>query len=420
MQAEATKPTDAAERHHILDALRGWALAGVLLANMVGFIGFGIASEPERVTAIGSYLNDIAELLVEWLVVGKFYSLFSMLFGIGFAVQLARLQQRGEGVPRYVRRLAMLFLIGLAHLFLLWLGDILALYALMGGVLLLFRKASDRALIRWAVLCWLLPIGWSALIHFAGINAAEPFYAAAIHGFAKAGADVNLGYLPWIKGASYADQLAMHPYEVLLRIGDLTNQMRPTKVLGMFLLGLWIGRRALFAATTATRPLLFQTLKAGLGLGLPLSFARAVLHMNAGDDAALRFAAEALYCLSTPLLALGYAAGFCLLWDGGSRQLVPRLLAWPVPAGRMALTNYISQTIIQIWLFTGAGFALANVFGLAFVLPFTAAIIAFQVAFSGWWLTRFRFGPLEWLWRSATYGRAQPMRLARPGGIAAA
>jgi uncharacterized protein len=416
MQAEATKPTEAAERHHILDALRGWALAWVLMANMVAFIGFGIASEPERAAAFGSGLDDLAELLVEWLVVGKFYSLFSLLFGIGFAVQLARLEQRGEGVPRYVRRLAVLFLIGLAHLFVLWLGDILALYALMGAVLLLFRKASDRALIRWAAALWLVPIAWSALIHFAGINVADPIYGAAMRGLEAQGVDLKMSPASWYKGASFMTQLAVHPAEVLLRIGDLTYQMRPAKVLGMFLLGLWIGRRALFAATPETRPLLMRVVKVGLGVGLPLSFAPAVLHMTAGEDPALRFAAEVLHCLSTPLLALGYAAGFCLLWKGGAR----RLLAWPVPAGRMALTNYLSQTLIQTWLFTGAGFALANVFGLAFVLPFTAAIFAFQVALSGWWLARFRFGPMEWLWRSATYGRAQPMRLARPSGIAPA
>ncbi|GAA3997986.1 DUF418 domain-containing protein [Sphingomonas humi] len=416
MQTEGAAPIAATERHHILDALRGWALAGVLMANMAVFIGFEIASEPERAAGIGSQLNDIAELLIEWLVVGKFYSLFSLLFGIGFAVQLNRLEQRGEGVPRYVRRLAVLFLFGCAHLFLLWLGDILALYAVMGCVLLLFRKVGDRALIRWAIFLWLVPIGWSALIHFADINLADPIYGAAMRGFAAQGIDLTMSPAAWYNSADYAAQLASHPSEVLLRIGDLTYQMRPTKVLGMFLIGLWIGRRSLFAATATTRPLLVRTVKLGLGIGLPLSLARAVLHMTAGDNHALRFLEEALYCLTTPTLALGYAAGFCLLWSGGAQ----RVLAWPAPAGRMALTNYLSQTLIQTLLFTGAGLALANVFGLAFVLPFTAAIFGCQVAVSGWWLARFRFGPAEWLWRSLTYGRAQPMRLARPGDIVAA
>src|SRR5690349_8400063 len=117
MNAKPMAPIEASERHHILDALRGWALAGVLAANMMVFIGFGYASEPERAAGMGSQLNDIAELLFEWLIVGKFYSLFSLLFGIGFAVQLQRLEARGEGVGRYLRRLAVLFLFGLAHLY---------------------------------------------------------------------------------------------------------------------------------------------------------------------------------------------------------------------------------------------------------------------------------------------------------------
>lgn len=415
MQAERLAPTDASERHHILDALRGWALAGVLAANMMVFIGFGYASEPERAASLGSRFNDIAELLFEWLIVGKFYSLFSLLFGIGFAVQLSRLEARGEGMGRYVRRLLVLFLFGLAHLYLLWLGDILALYALMGGVLLLFRRASDRALIRWAVALWMVPIAWAALIHFADINLAGIFYYLAFQGFAANGLDQSVSPATWLNGANYLEQLGNHPNEVLLRIGDLVYQMRPTKVLAMFLIGLCIGRRSLFAATPETRPLLKRTAKLGLGIGLPLAFGRAVLHMTAGDNGALRFLEEALYCVSTPITALGYAASFTLLWSSGRR----RWLGWPAPAGRMALTNYLSQTLIQTLLFTGAGLALGNFFGLVFVLPLAAVIFAAQVVVSGWWLRRFRFGPCEWLWRSLTYGRAQPMRLARPERTAA-
>lgn len=416
MQGQTIQPTAASERHAILDALRGWALAGVLAANMMVFIGFGYASEPERAAGIASGLDDLAELLFEWLVVGKFYSLFSLLFGIGFAVQLSRLEARGEGVARYLRRLAVLFLFGLAHLYLLWLGDILALYALMGGVLLLFRRASGRALIRWAVALWMVPIAWAALIHFADINLAGIFYYLAFQGFAANGLDQNISPATWLNGADYLTQLRNHPNEVFLRIGDLVYQMRPAKVLAMFLIGLWVGRRALFATTPETRPLLARVAKLGLGFGLPLALMRAVLHMTAGENGSLRFLEEALYCVSTPLTALGYAAGFTLLWKGGASGL----LAWPAPAGRMALTNYLSQTLIQTLLFTGAGLALGNRFGLAFVLPFAAAIFAFQVAFSGWWLSRFRFGPCEWLWRSLTYGRAQPMRLARREEVAAA
>ncbi len=408
MHSEAAGPVESIERHTILDALRGWALLGILVANMVTFIGFGLGNEADRAAAFGSVLDDPAELLIEWLVVGKFYSIFSLLFGIGFALQLERLEARGEGAARYLRRLAILFAIGLAHLTLLWMGDIVALYAVMGVALLLFRRASDPALLRWALILWLLPIAWSALIHFAGINPAAPIYARAMQGFVAAGIDLNQSPMLWYREAGFAAQFAIHPAETWLRVGDLTYQLRPAKVLAMFLFGLWIGRRRIYAELEVHRPLLRRLALFGLGLGLPLSLARVLLDLIGGDGAVMAVGEEALYCLSTPLLAIGYASGFALLWQAARRNI----LAWTGPAGRMALTNYIGQSLIQSLLFLGYGLGLTGRFGLAFVLPFALLIFAAQVAFSAWWLARFRFGPLEWLWRSATWGRAQPMKIS--------
>lgn len=415
MQADPVAPTDASHRHHILDALRGWALAGVLMANMVGFIGFGMLPPDQREAAIGSGLDDLSELLIEWLVVGKFYSLFSLLFGIGFALQLQRLKQRGEGVRRYLRRLAVLFLFGLLHLFLLWLGDILALYAVMGAVLLLFRGAQDQTLLRWAAVLWMVPIAWGALIHFGGINPAQPLYDIGVQGLVASDVDLKAGPVEFNRNSGFVEQLAIRPAEVWFRLGDFLYQMRPAKVLAMFLIGLWAGRRLLPAGLDAAAPLLRKVAKWGLGLGLPLSLAKALAGMLGEERPSWLFAEEALYCLGTPLLALGYAAVFALLWRAGRS----RWLGLAAPAGRMALTNYLMQTVLQGLIFFGWGLALIGTFGLAFAFPFTAVIFAAQVAVSRWWLARFRFGPCEWLWRSATYGRAQPMRLARPAAVAA-
>lgn len=408
MQAGTATPVPTSERHPILDALRGWALLGILVANMLVFQGGYFLSDAQARLLPGAALDDPVELLIEWLVVGKFYSLFSLLFGIGFALQIQRLEARGEGMGRYVRRLAILFLFGLAHLLLLWLGDILALYALMGGVLLLFRRAGDRALLRWAILLWLLPVGWSVLIHFAGIDLSAPLFGTAFATMARM-TGLPPAQLP-IALFEHPDplmHLRFHLGGLLFRIADLTYQLRPAKVLAMFLIGLWIGRHALYARLDESRPLLLRTAKLGLGIGLPLALVRALLTMT-GDSEAMRFAAELFYCISTPVLALGYAAAFALLWQRGRRKL----LASPAPAGRMALTNYLGQSVLQSLIFYGFGLNLVAKLGLVFVIPISLALFAFQVAFSGWWLARFRFGPLEWLWRSATYGRAQPMRLA--------
>lgn len=403
---DGAAPIAAGERATILDALRGYALAGILIANMVGFIGFSFLEDAQRDALLLARFDDLAEFTIEWLVVGKFYSIFSLLFGIGFAIQLARLEQRGEGVGRYLRRLFVLFLIGLAHLYLLWLGDIVALYALMGVVLLLFRHASDRALINWAIILWLVPVAWSAAIHFGGFEPATPIYAAGEAMIAATGLDVSRGPLPMLAGPSIVPHLLAHPGEVLFRIGDLTRQMRFTKVLAMFLIGLWVGRHAIYANLDQYRPLLRRVAIIGIGVGLPLSAARAVLDLVDSDNPLLPVAEELAYCLGTPALALGYAAGFALLWAGGRRGL----LEWAAPAGRMALTNYLMQTVIQSAIFFGWGLGLIATLGLVFVFPLSAAIFAAQVVVSRWWLARYCFGPVEWLWRSLTYGRRQPMR----------
>lgn len=404
----AAGPIDDRERSALLDSLRGWALLGILIANMVAFIGFSFLDEAGRQAAIGSAFDDIAELLLEWLIVGKFYSIFSLLFGIGFAIQLGRLEARGEGVPRYLRRLAVLFLIGMAHLLLLWIGDIVALYALMGGILLLFRRQSDRGLIAWAVALWLVPVAWSALIHFGGVNLAQPIFDAGLRSIASMGFDVSVSPLEDYRNTGFLAALAFRPGEALIRLSDLVYQMRFTKVLGMFLIGLWVGRRAIYADLDRHAPLLRKVARWGLAIGIPVSLARAVLSMWPGEDRPIiEFATEVAYVLGTPTLALGYAAAFALLWLKGVKSL-----GWAAPAGRMALTNYLTQTILQSLIFYGWGLGLIGTFGLIFIYPLSLALFALQVAYSRWWLGRFRFGPIEWLWRSLTYGRAQTMRLA--------
>ncbi len=399
-------PVAAGERVAMIDALRGFALFGILLANLMGFV-VGPAPESMRLVHFGASLSGPVEFGLEWLVVGKFYSLFSLLFGIGFAIQLERLEARGEGVARYVRRLLVLFGFGVAHMLLLWLGDILALYALVGFALLLFRRASDRTLLIFAVLLWVAPILWRAAMSYAGFAPQQPLVDAAIWTFGQFGVDVSQGPLPVWTSPDYLVHLRAHPGEILFRYHDLVEQLRPAKVLAMFLLGLWVGRRRIFVEPGAHAPLLRNVMLGGFLLGLPLAAARAWLVAESGNAPAERLLQEVAYCIGTPVLALAYAAAFALLWTRSSGGR----LALFAPAGRMALTNYLGQTFIMCLLFFGWGFAFMGRLHLGFLPLVAIAIFALQVAYSRWWLGRYRFGPLEWLWRTLTYGKVQPVRL---------
>ncbi len=398
-------PVSAPERISLLDSLRGFALIGILLVNLVGFIG-----EPgpaaARLTEWGAGAAGAVQFGLEWLAVGKFYSLFSLLFGIGFAIQLGRLEARGEGIGSYVRRLIVLFGFGLAHMLLLWLGDILALYALVGLVLILFRRASDRALLIWALLLWLIPVVWSAAQEWGGLDPGGPIIAAALWTFEQVGLDASKGPMPIWTSPDYLVHLRAHLGEILFRYHDLIEQARPAKVLGMFLIGLWIGRRGIMADPARHRALLRRVLAAGLLVGLPVAAARAWM-VRSGEPFSPVWQ-EVAYCVGTPVLALGYAAGFAFLWAGPAA----RPLGAFAPAGRMALTNYLGQTLILCLIFFGWGLGLIGRLNFGLLPAIALLILAVQLWYSRWWLERFSFGPAEWLWRTLTYGKAQPMRLA--------
>ncbi|WP_201978670.1 DUF418 domain-containing protein [Hymenobacter rubidus] len=421
LPAEPLAETDRAE---LLDALRGFALCGVCLANL--FTGFSLWHEPGTgvpSTPLPTDTTDpAAAFFIRALVDGKFYSLFSLLFGIGFAVQLQRATARGdEQLLTYRRRLWVLLGIGLVHLLFIWPGDILAFYALVGLLLVRLRHLSDRAIGRWAVVLLLVPVplwavfwlggGWKALVP---LTPAAPFYALGqaidqplhIKSFYQVMA--NTSWMFFFKAMRSG---------IFYRAGDLLFQWRVCKVLAMFLLGLWAGRHQVFRQLDAYRPLLRRVALGGLALGLAASLLNAYLDHSPeyfqGLAPGLTFAV--LYALGVGPLSLGYAATFALAWRRPGAQRLLQLLA---PLGRMALSCYLSQSIIATFLFSGLGLGWVGKVGPTLLWPLAAGIILFQLLLCRWWLARFRFGPAEWVWRSLSYGQAQTLR--RPADLQAA
>src|SRR5204863_1582781 len=157
MEQTEIGPVQQAERIELLDALRGLAVCGILIGNMQWFSGYGMM--PPALEAQAPLTDQIVHLLVHFLIEGKFYSIFSFLFGFGFALQIARAEERDDtNASLFKRRLFWLLVIGLLHAYLLWAGDILSIYAVMGFLLILFRRKTDSALLKWALVLLVIPI----------------------------------------------------------------------------------------------------------------------------------------------------------------------------------------------------------------------------------------------------------------------
>jgi uncharacterized protein len=380
-----------ADRIELLDALRGFALFGILLANILYWSGWGLVPDPAALQVASAEAVYAQHLFHYALIDGKFYTLFSLMFGIGFSLQLARLEGRGaDGLAIFRRRILVLLAIGLLHMVLIWDGDILTFYALLGLTLPWFRHWSDRRLLVAALLLLLSPIAGVALFRAMGWAPHTALYA-----FGDSIA-VSLGGTPldpigWLQrsdpGAYFSWVLGGWPYS----IGTRLESWRIPKVLGIMLIGLMLGRRLAAGNLLEDRGKIRMVLVAGLAIGVPLNLLYAL------TPGANQTSLPAI--LGTVPLALAYAAGFVLLWDRARPVL--RLLAWP---GRMALTNYLMHSLLGIILFYGIGFGLVGRLGPPGFYAIAVAIFAVQILLSRWWLERFGQGPMERLWRRLTYG----------------
>ncbi|MBN2548818.1 MAG: DUF418 domain-containing protein [Anaerolineales bacterium] len=407
----AIQPVTSKERIDVIDITRGFALLGILLVNMETF--------RRPVYAYMSGLNQPAGLdkLAAWLIAffaeGKFFSLFSFLFGLGLYLLMERVEGRGgRFVPLYLRRMAVLLGFGLLHGFLLWCGDILLPYAILGVLLLLFRKRSPRGLLTWTVVFLALSIliqgGLLGLTEvgraFSGPGAMEAMFEEsrqqAIAATNQAIQVYTQGSLAEIFNQRIADELFMLPFNFFIA----------PNIFAMFLLGLYFGKRQIFRDIPQYLPLFRRLLVIGLVVGVTGN----LIYVIAGEGASpsnpslnslISWAGQAV---GAPMLSLAYLSAIVLLTQ---REAWKRRLSPLGAVGRMALSNYILQTLICTTIFYNYGLGLYNRVGEAVGLLLTFAIFLAQIPLSRWWLKRFRFGPLEWLWRSLTYGSWQPMRL---------
>lgn len=400
------EPVSASERIEVIDALRGFALAGVLFANLFAFSGFIMISQEQQAALPGGAANGIVALLANVFVNRKFITIFSLLFGLGFGIQLARARARGENVvPTYARRLFVLLAIGLVHKFVLWGGDILTLYAIFGFALLLVRDWSDRRLLLAGAIIAVAALSVDVLVKIVTNTPVVEWQEGWDTAMASA-----------MAGGSYVEVFRLNAeFEIYRHIHDGIPYL---SFLGLFLIGYWTARKRLLHDVAAHRRVLRRVFGWGLAIGLLATVgAMAALALSGvlgadGPPAAVPWwmpLAAGAWTLSFLGLAAAYASGFALLFQ---RPRWRRLLNVFSPVGRMALTNYLLQTVIALWLFYGymPGPGWSGEVGPVGLVPILIVVFGAQIAFSTWWLRHYRFGPMEWLWRSLTYGRIQPMR----------
>ena len=390
-------PTTERERHLVLDLLRGLALMGIALANYPEFALWTFLA-PEQQAAMPTAAVDRVVRFLQYLFVdGKFYTIFSLLFGIGFSLILAR-----HGRRLFVRRMLILVAIGLVHLLFIWNGDILTLYALGGLLLTLFTPLSDRRLLLLALALLLLPVGLDALTEFRGVDFAGPFYQQWWR-VADARGITEQNFATWLRDATdYPTMYAFLQQGACERLWEFVEGHRLPKVLGLFILGYLIGRHRLYARLREIP--MKRAFFCSAIVGFPLSV---VYAWSAVTDKPWGLTVHSLlYALSVVPMALAYVSAVCLVLLRWPEASLFKLIAAP---GRMALSCYISQSLIGILLFYGVGFGLGTTFGLVHAELVALAAFLVEVVLSRLWLLRFRFGPLEWVWRMLTYGRRFPL-----------
>jgi uncharacterized protein len=371
---------------HEIDALRGFALAGILVANI------GFFADPGYAAVATSLPDGPVASVVTTLVLTKFYILFSFLFGYSFTLQMRAADRAGASVrARTLRRCLGLFVIGLAHGLLLWVGDILTLYAVLGLVLLALRNIRPRTAVTVAAaILGVLTLLWLALALLVALDTgAAPPAADPAGGAAEAARILSLA----TGGPLDVLRMQVELYPPLVVVIWLFQG--PT-ALAMFLLGLAAGRTRLLEERERWAHLLPRIQWTGFAAGIP---GGVFMAWSTGSSGAAEPLGLAINTVTSPLLTAAYVA--TLLRLVGRFPAVGRALA---PAGRVAASNYLGQSLLASLVFTGYGLSLAGRLSPLAVVGVAAAIYAVLLALSAWWLRSHRYGPVEFALRRLTNG----------------
>ncbi|MEO7863338.1 MAG: DUF418 domain-containing protein, partial [Nitrospirales bacterium] len=404
--APVISPVSGKERIHVLDILRGFALFGILLVNIDDYLGKPMGNA-----------DSAANWLMQFLAEGKFYPLFSFLFGVGFAIQMGRAEAKGARfISLYIRRLLSLLLIAVAYYIFLEDRHILLRYAVLGFPLLLFRHCSLKTILLWAVISMAVAVGFnSAIFTINQLRRANPATAQAMDRVSAEQRTQLQELKPQIFEGNYIESSIARAKKLVYTKGagviggNTFIHLTLPLILAMFLLGVYAVRRGVFHDVATHRLFIRKVMWWGLGLGFVGTLASLLLKpvvapyfsvpefQSSLNGVVLALSLRAL-SLSGVGLTLFYASAITLLVQEDAWLKRLSFLSW---VGRMALTNYMMQSFFMTLIFFGYGLGVTA--GPAMGWALTLAIFSTHVPLSIWWLRRFKFGPMEWVWRSLTY-----------------
>jgi uncharacterized protein len=394
-------PAEPSARSDLIDALRAIALFGVIMVNMAGITMIVMAEK--MMASLGP--ADIGVMVLEILFIfGKARAAFAFLFGIGFGILLERAEARGGGFSQmFVRRMLALFAFGVINQIFFFFGDILTNYALLGLMLMLFRRASDRMLLQCGFALIFLP---PLLAGIAEIVVGGTLPNLTGQSVAAASAMTSARGLEAYSSGHYLDAISFNaswPFYAVTG-NPVHRVVYNLSVFGMFLLGYLVARHRVLMQVEHCRPMLKKVVRWLLPIGFILNAVFALGLFGFKLDGVLRGLVTASFS-GPPILSLGFIAALALLFSRRAKAM-QALLA---PAGRMALTNYLASGAVGTFCFYGYGLGWMGTVNLAGIALFAVVLYTGLLVFSHAWLSIFRTGPIEWIWRSLTNGSVQPI-----------
>ncbi|MGC3944899.1 MAG: DUF418 domain-containing protein [Chryseolinea sp.] len=391
-------PIAEAERNGVVDALRGFALLGVLLANLISFVTFTM---PQAVIdrATSGPANHIYELLMRILIDNKFVTLFSLLFGYGFGVLMDRVAAKGlDAAPFYIRRMSILLALGFIHIFFWW-GEILHIYAICGLLMLFFRKVSNKGLLIWAFTLLLIPY---LIVRYVmvQIKAFDPEMAEVVYQH----------YLDLALKTDLASVLDanwnIHQY---IYVQCIYEWIELTQALSKFLIGYYILRVGTLNNIHLNASIIRRTLY-WCGSIAFIYMAETTWYFATSpkiESTILKISLQAFNRIGVLSLSFTYACLIALWYHWRPGGYILNAFRY---VGMMSLTNYLCHTIIYVAVLHGIGLALMGKLTAIQTLYIGLIVYAVQIAVSIGWLKRYRYGPVEWIWRQLSYWRRFPIR----------